>query len=368
MKLAVICFTKKGALICRRLYTYFKARGEDCEACVPERFLEEAWRADGMRFRGKESLEQWSGRCFSDQRAMIFIGAAGIAVRAAAPWVRDKLADPPVVVIDETARFVIPLLSGHVGGANALACELAAFLAAVPVVTTATDRNGLFAVDLFASGNGLALTDRKAAREISARILEGKTVGFVSDFPTDGIPKGCVPSWQEYTIWITIKDRLPKEADEKIRVLRLVPEAVTLGIGCRKGIPASVLKDRIDACLKEAEIAPEAVKRLASIDRKQEEKAIWELAKERGLDLCFYTAEELAFVRGDFKESEFVKETVGIGNVCERAACFGGGRLILKKRTGEGTAVAAACEALDVILCEKGFGSQQRQPQFSVVQ
>ena len=186
MKLAVICFTKKGALIGRRLYTYFKAQGVNCEACVPERFLEQDWKADGMKSRGKENLTQWSGRQFSEKNAMIFIGAAGIAVRAAAPWIRDKFADPPVIVIDETARFVIPLLSGHVGGANELACELAAFLGAVPVITTATDRNGLFAVDLFAAGNGLVLTDRKMAREISARILEGKTVGFISDFPTDG--------------------------------------------------------------------------------------------------------------------------------------------------------------------------------------
>lgn len=358
MKLAVICFTKKGALIGRRLYTYFKAQGVNCEACVPERFLEQDWKADGMKSRGKENLIQWSGRQFSEKNAMIFIGAAGIAVRAVAPWIRDKFADPPVIVIDETARFVIPLLSGHVGGANELACELAAFLGAVPVITTATDRNGLFAVDLFAAGNGLVLTDRKMAREISARILEGKTVGFISDFPTDGVPEGCAPYWQEYTIWITIKDRLPKEMPQGIKVLRLVPRAVTLGVGCRKGIPFPVLKERVDACLKEAKIAPEAVKRLASVDRKKEEPAILQLAKERGLELCFYTAEELALVQGDFKESEFVRETVGIGNVCERAACAGGGRLILKKRTGEGTAVAAACKALDVILCEKGFGER----------
>ena len=75
------------------------------------------------------------------------------------------------------------------------------------------------------------------AREISARILEGKTVGFISDFPTDGVPEGCAPYWQEYTIWITIKDRLPKEMPQGIKVLRLVPRAVTLGVGCRKGIP-----------------------------------------------------------------------------------------------------------------------------------
>ena len=103
MKLAVICFTKKGALIGRRLYTYFKAQGV---TCVPERFLEQDWKADGMKSRGKENLTQWSGRQFSEKNAMIFIGAAGIAVRAAAPWIRDKFVDPPVIVPSNSSRAV----------------------------------------------------------------------------------------------------------------------------------------------------------------------------------------------------------------------------------------------------------------------
>lgn len=358
MKLAVICFTKKGALICRRLYTYFKAQGEDCRAWMPERFLQEDWKAEGMRPREEKTLEQWSRDCFFDKRAMIVIGAAGIAVRAVAPWVRDKLADPPVVVIDETARFVIPLLSGHVGGANALARELAVFLEASPVITTATDRNGLFAADLFAAGNHLVLTDRKLAKEISVQILEGKTVGFISDFPTDGIPSGCTDSWQEYTIWITAKDGMPEKAGQGIHVLKLVPRTVTLGIGCRKGTSFSVLKKQIHESLKEKGIALEAVKKIASIDRKKEEAAILKMAEELKAELCFYTAEELALVKGEFEDSEFVKETVGIGNVCERAACLEGGRLILKKRKGEGVTAAAAFLEPDLILCEKGFGGQ----------
>ena len=358
MKTAVISFTQNGNACNRRIITGLKMAGYTTEGFYGGRYKENDSLAKEILRPAAKKVAEWTKDAFEKYDAIVFVGAAAIAVRSIAPCLKDKLTDPAVLVVDEKSQYVIPILSGHVGGANELACELAAFLGAVPVITTATDRNGLFAVDLFAAGNGLVLTDRKMAREISARILEGKTVGFISDFPTDGVPEGCAPYWQEYTIWITIKDRLPKEMPQGIKVLRLVPRAVTLGVGCRKGIPFPVLKERVDACLKEAKIAPEAVKRLASVDRKKEEPAILQLAKERGLELCFYTAEELALVQGDFKESEFVRETVGIGNVCERAACAGGGRLILKKRTGEGTAVAAACKALDVILCEKGFGER----------
>ena len=105
-----------------------------------------------MRPAGRK-VSEWTKEVFWQYDALIFVGAAAIAVRSIAPCLKDKLTDPAVLVVDEKAQYVIPLLSGHVGGANALASRLAADLQALPVITTATDIQGLFAVDVFAVKN-----------------------------------------------------------------------------------------------------------------------------------------------------------------------------------------------------------------------
>ena len=96
------------------------------------------------------TLANWTAAQFAQSDAIVFVGAVGIAVRAIAPHCRSKATDPAVVVLDECGRFAIPLLSGHLGGANDLARRLAKACGAVPVITTATDANGVFAVDEWA--------------------------------------------------------------------------------------------------------------------------------------------------------------------------------------------------------------------------
>ena len=113
-------------------------------------------------------------QAFSDREALVFIGAVGIAVRSVAPYVKDKLTDPPVIVIDEAGRYVIPVLSGHVGGANDLAVEIADNIGAEPVLTTATDVSGAFSVDLFAEENGLRIMNRDGIARVSSIGRPGK--------------------------------------------------------------------------------------------------------------------------------------------------------------------------------------------------
>lgn len=362
----MICFTERGAWVCRRLFHKLKETGEECEAIIPKRFLREEWKKEGLKEREEEFLSQWTGKMFAEKRAMIFVSATGIAVRAIAPWIRDKMTDPPVVTVDEGAQFVIPLLSGHVGGANELARHIADWLEAVPVITTATDVNGKFAVDLFASAYHMTIIDRKEAKNISAAVLEGKQIGVFSDLPIKKLPDGFVMDrWCEENICITVKD--PSFPEKKASYLRLVPRAVVLGVGCRRGTDPEFMKEKVFALLKEHGIDPAAVKAIASVDVKQDEPAVLGLKQvfdgeclHQPCEQRFYTPEQLNQVPGDFKESAFVKKQIGVGNVCERSACAAGGKLLVEKQAGDGITLAAALEWQGKLDFSKGFGTTVR--------
>lgn len=180
------------------------------------------------------------GRSFSARMRLFLSAPAGIAVRAIAPFVQDKFHDPAVLCVDEAGTFVIPILSGHVGGANRLAEFVAGGIGAVPVVTTATDVERKFAVDVFAKDHGLVITDRVLAKRISADILAEEPVGVFSDFGFSGwkkIPEGLFRDRLcKRNIRITVSDR-EKDGIPSDRVLRLVPRCVALGIGCKRGLP-----------------------------------------------------------------------------------------------------------------------------------
>ena len=118
-------------------------------------------------------FQEFYGKLFQAHSALIFVGSVGIAVREIAPHVRSKATDPAVISLDELGKFVIPILSGHIGGANALAARLADALGATPVITTATDINHRFSVDTWATCHGCAISSLAAAKQVSAAVLEG---------------------------------------------------------------------------------------------------------------------------------------------------------------------------------------------------
>lgn len=346
---SLICFTRTGAGLCEKLLRRLWEDGICSCGYIksPAGFPE-----GGANLTAVEvSLEAWAGEKFKTESGLIFIGAAGIAVRAIARWVRDKFRDPAVVVMDEKAQFAIPILSGHAGGANALACKIAAYVHAVPVLTTATDVQGKFAVDVFAKEHKLWMSDTRLAKEISAEILRGKTIGFVSEFPVNGkLPEGCVPVLPSDMTGSGLNIRVSlgtgEENKEDGKTLYLIPKIVTIGIGCRRGIEKEELKNQIVSALKAHKISPQAVCQAATIDRKEDEAALTGLCREMGWPLLFFSAKELNCLKGEFTHSDFVEKTVGTGNVCERAAMLGSGpkdsRLILNKQKLGGATLAAA--------------------------
>ena len=164
-----------------RAYLAFTAKGE----ALAHR-LAEALPGSVSRCGGDVTLKGWTAEHFAQDEALIFVGAVGIAVRAIAPHCRSKAADPAVVVVDEGGSFAVPLLSGHLGGANALARALAKACGAVPVITTATDVNGLFAVDLWAKAQNCAVLEPERIKRVSGALLAGQTVRYWSPWPVAG--------------------------------------------------------------------------------------------------------------------------------------------------------------------------------------
>ena len=263
--------------------------------------------------------------------AILFVGATGIAVRAIAPFIRGKSVDPAVLVIDEAGRYVISLLSGHLGGANALARTAASLIEAEPIITTATDAESAFAVDTFAKENGFLLTDLRKAKEVSAKVLRGEKLRIYSDIPMERLVQRPARHEAELVtaqdidradIVISYRTKLLNQATG----LRLIAKRVHVGLGARKGVTQAEVAAAVATCLEDAGIDPRAVVALASIDLKKQEAGILAYSYESGVPFVTYTAEELRTVEGAFAGSSFVQSVTGVANVCERAAAFAAGR------------------------------------------
>ena len=281
---------------------------------------------------------------FSSMDALVFIGACGIAVREIAPYLVSKKTDPAVLCIDEKMQFVIPLLSGHIGGANDLARRLAGALGASAVITTATDANGRFAVDAWAAKNGCAILSMSLAKKVAVEILE-HDVPLVSEFPVrSALPNGVVENGTgALGILIGVHTKAPFT-----QTLRLVPRLLHVGVGCRKGISKEVVEAAIQTVFASHDLDLAAVKGVYSIDLKRQEAGLLAACEEHDWPAVFYTAEELRAVVGEFTESPFVQGITGVGNVCERAALLGAEKLLVRKTALDGVTVAVAAEDWEV--------------------
>lgn len=333
---ACISFTANGSQINRKLKDWLEEQKISCKSRALRRYAAQA----GL-LPLESSLREWCAEHFFQEDALIFIGAAGIAVRGIAPFVNDKKTDPAVLVIDEQGNFVISLLSGHLGGANELTGKIADFLKAMPVITTGTDVNHTFAVDVFAKKNQLLLDSMQRAKEIAAALIDRKEVFFWSELPvTGGIPSSLkVVSQNEQiekqqndfgtkkepvsVIAVTVQDeesfRLSKDS---FQLLRLIPKILHLGIGCRKGTSKEQITSQVEKVMKQCGLDWRALASVASIDLKQNETGLLEFCQAYQLPFHVYCASQLQEVEGIFTPSSFVGTITGVDNVCERAAAL----------------------------------------------
>ena len=268
--IALFCLTPGGVRLAKRLAAMLPLTCYTSEALQEEGFIP---------FNG--GFASAAREAFSSFSALIFIGATGIAVRVLAPLVNDKFSDPAVVVIDERARHVISLLSGHAGGANALTRYLAGMLDADPVITTATDVNELAALDTLAFQLNARMTDfRAAVKTVNQMLVSGKRVGLWCDAEfTEALSRcdqrGFIPVSDlarlpalDALICVTLRRSLPPLP---VPHWKLVPQRVVAGIGCRRDTPCSLLCTLLDRQLAAQRLDPLALKAIGSVSLKANE-------------------------------------------------------------------------------------------------
>lgn len=342
MILSIMSFTANGIILSEKVA---KVMGDiDCNIYTKcSRYSS----ADHLAQYIEDSIVDWSGRQFEERNAILFIGACGIAVRAIAPHITDKLKDIPVLVMDEMGQFVIPVLSGHVGGANEFAETIGKATGAKPVITTATDINNRFAIDLFAKNNELTITDKDGIAKVSSKVLSGEDITISIEQGHFDI-KSTIPSYVKIVDYPPLNEVdvvITSENTEFDSSLILKPKEYVIGIGCRKGKEADIIDRYIIKHLHKTGISLDRIAGITSIDVKKDEPGIVAFSNRADIPFITYSAEELMCVEGDFHRSEFVKQQVGVDNVCERAAlklCGPGGELTYDKRAEDGMTIAIA--------------------------
>jgi cobalt-precorrin 5A hydrolase len=269
----------------------------------------------------------------------VCVMALGIVVRALGPVLQSKATDPPVIVLDEAGKFVISVVGGHGGGANALALQIAQAIGATPVITTASDALQLPAVDLIGKSWGWKLVGQENLTRVAAAVVKGEPVAVYQDagrrdwwqsFGAWPHHFERVASWPEANRWnalLAISDRvlpaLPAGLEGRTLVYR--PPTLVLGIGCRRGVTREEIEECVAALFDRHGLSQSCITAAASAALKKNELGLIDFAEERQIPLLTYTADKLALIKPLPTPSEQVRTKIGVAGVCEPAALLAAG-------------------------------------------
>lgn len=326
----IIAITQNGLALAKKLkaqfpdsviYTLDKWHDEECTDIEPD-------------------LSTFTAQLFDRHKTLVYIMATGIVVRSIARHLVGKTVDPAVVVLDEKGQFAISLLSGHLGGANAVASEIAGTMGATAVITTASDVQGMPSVDMIAQKHQLIIDSMHDAKILTAMTVNGQKVGWRNDsllnlpcyYPCDEIDAEGL---------VVVSNRT--DLAEKVLSAQLIPQNIIVGVGCRRGISGQQIIDFVTEQLQLNSISEMSIRQLASIDIKSDEQGVLDAAAHFGVPAVFVETTEIEKIEQDFSSSAFVKSQVGVSGVCEPAAFIAGGRtgeFISRKKSKEGITVA----------------------------
>ncbi len=280
---------------------------------------------------------------YSSYQQHVCFFSVGITTRILAPLLADKRTDPGVTCIDEQATFCIPVLSGHRGGANAMALQVAQLLKATPVLTTASDASKTLSVDLLGEPYEWCIDaeTESAITPVSAAIVNGDPVVIIQETGE----RNWWPYKHEIPAHIHIKNNLNEADIAQYKAAILIsdrtdildqlinlaphlkakcvvwrPNSLVIGIGCDRNTPLHTLNLGLTQFMSEQQLAYSSISALASISLKADEIGLQLLAKKMNKPFVTYSADTLNEIEGIENPSETVKRCVGVSSVAEAAA------------------------------------------------
>lgn len=349
MRCALIAVSKEGAKLADKLNQFM-----EFDVYVKEKYSKFA--TINSFFYNK--IFELISKIFNIYDAIVFISATGIAVRSIAPYIKNKLSDPAIVVVDEKGKYAISLLSGHIGGANLLSKEIAKITGGTPVITTATDVHKIIAPDLIASVLNLNPYPKSEILNINTALLNGEKIYYYIDKNLFNM-NFYLYEFKRYNIDIKIIDNCNFDEDKykvfitnncinKKNTLCLMPQKLIAGIGCRRGAEKEKIMFALTDATKKIGKDLSFIQIIASSVVKENEQGILDAAYELKADFKFFSNEKLQEIitKYNLKESDFVKQNIGVGNVAEASALAAAecGKFALTKVKYEKVTVALVWE------------------------
>ncbi len=351
MKIAIVTLTKGASALGRQLR----------DAYGGTLYCKSDFQLDNQDKIVEKPFGNFVGQLFSTYEGIVFIMATGIVVRSLAPYIQAKTSDPAIVVMDEGGQHAISLLSGHLGGGNALAHRVADAVGATAVITTASDVRGSLAVDMLAQSIGCSISSMEAAKNVTAVGVSGGQIHVYYDPQKTDMKNTALPgNVKQVAVNTSMKTQVQDFVHDNPgnetgavfisadylhlpdHAVQLIPKSLTVGIGCRKEVPYEVIASVFKEACTEASVDTRAVRQLATIELKSKEPGIIALGKQLDVPVRIVDLESIKRVQNCFKGSDFVEKTIGVRAVAEPCAMLaaGKGKMRLMRYANNGVTIA----------------------------
>ena len=338
MKIAIISVSKKGLKLSKTLYDKLES---DSTVIKTDLY--------------HKNVKKTFPLIFAEYDAVIAIMASGILVRSIEQLIKSKDKDPAVLNIDDNGRFVISILSGHLGGANKLTEKISKLISATPVITTSTDINHKLGIDVLAGDLYLSIDSKDEILYFNKAILEGREISL-----TINPNKNCTYLF-EYLNNNTLEINLSIYYSSKVKASEIIAEVdshklvlkerkIVLGIGCRRNKKCEEIYTAFKKALEVLNIHPSRINQIASAEIKSNEKGILDLSSKLNIPVNFVDMDKLELFESPLiTKSEFVKSKFGIYSVCEASSLIEAGfdsQLLFKKTSYDGVTIAVSIEVM----------------------